>query len=47
MIFIGPVLAKDYAGFIVKLINNYPHIKNNLEDYYFYMDNAKIHKAKM
>ena len=46
MIFIGPVLAKDFGSFLIKLISKYQFIHNNLNKFVFYMDNASIHKAK-
>ena len=47
MIFDGSILAKDYAAFIVRLINTYKEIKNNIEDYVFFVDNAKTHHANI
>ena len=43
----GPILAKDFGAFLVKLINKYEYIQNNLDKFVFYMDNASIHKAKV
>jgi len=45
-IFEGSVTAKDYGFFLLELIINFLEIKNNLNNYCFYMDNASIHKSK-
>ena len=38
--------AKDFGSFVINFIKNHPEIKDNLSSYVFYLDNAKIHKAK-
>ena len=46
MVFKGSVKGNDYGAFILKLIDSNEIIKNNLENYVFCMDNARIHAAK-
>ena len=45
--FKGSVKAKDYGCFIANLINQHQYIKNNLKNFVFYHDNARIHHAKI
>ena len=41
------VSAKDFGCFLVTLLNANPEIRNNLDNYVFFMDNARVHKAKV
>ena len=40
----GPYLSKDFAGFICLLIKN-RKLGGNLDQVYFFCDNATIHKS--
>jgi len=42
----GSVKGEDFAGFLMDLISNSHEIRNNLEKFVFFMDNASIHKKK-
>jgi hypothetical protein len=44
-IFKGGVTAQDFACFLINIFNEYPYILENLSEWVFFCDNAKIHKA--
>jgi hypothetical protein len=43
----GSVRAGDFGSFIIDLINENKFISENLKNTIFYMDNARIHNAKI
>ena len=45
-IFHTSVAAKEFGFFIISLLNAYPEIRDSRNNYIFYMDNARTHKAK-
>ena len=45
-ILLGGVAAKDFGCLVINLINHNLKIKNNLENNYFFIDNAKIHNSR-
>lgn len=46
-IFKGGVTAECFGAFLIALLNDCPEIKENLDKWIFYMDNAAIHRAKI
>ncbi len=46
-IFDGSVKSGDFGQFMIHLIVNNPYISINLSNFIFYMDNARIHHAKI
>jgi len=43
----GSVTAKDFGAFLVSLINSTQLVNDGLDKYVFFMDNARIHHAKI
>ena len=46
-VFQGSVKAEDYGSFILELLSSNEQLLYNLKNCVFYMDNARIHKAKV
>lgn len=44
--FKGGVPAECFGAFLINLLNSHSEIRENLDDWIFYMDNSPIHKAK-
>ena len=40
----GSITGTDFACFLLGIIKNHKDIEENLKEYYFFMDNASIHK---
>lgn len=45
-LFEGSINGEDFGAFMMQILEKNDHIKNNLSDYVFFMDNCKIHKTK-
>jgi hypothetical protein len=43
----GSVTSQDFGAFICELLNRYSHIRQNLQGYFWVMDNATIHHASV
>ena len=43
--FLGSIKGFDFAQFLIELINNNETIRLNIDNYYFYIDNTRIHYA--
>ena len=44
-IFDGSITAKDYGDFLINILDNYQDIRQNINDYFFYVDNCRTHHA--
>jgi hypothetical protein len=43
----GSVTAQDFGGFICELLDRHYHVRQNIQSYFWVMDNATIHHASV